>query len=179
MKSQWLKGGKWLAQSDTVRCQGNKQNTVLLALGLLGSCFLSHCLIFHVHFLGWQRQRVEEKKRMTIWSSFIAEWLLCGSDSKEYTCKAGNTGSITELGRSPGERNSNPFQYFYLGNPMDRGAGWATIRGVARVGHMLATKPPPPWVSKACAFFPRFHPVVDCRNDHISSPLPGSILFTV
>ena len=76
---------------------------------------------------------------MTIWSSFIAEWLLCGSDSKEYTCNAGNTGSITELGRSPGERNSNPLQYFYLGNPMDRGAWWATIRGVARVG-----QPPPP-----------------------------------
>ena len=30
-------------------------------------------------------------------------------------------GSITASGRSPGEGNSNPFQYSCLGNPMDRG----------------------------------------------------------
>ena len=29
-------------------------------------------------------------------------------------------------------------------NPMDRGAWRATVHGVARVGHDLATKPPPP-----------------------------------
>ena len=29
---------------------------------------------------------------------------------------------------------------------MDRGAWWATVPGVARVGHDLATKPPPPVV---------------------------------
>ena len=27
---------------------------------------------------------------------------------------------------------------------MDSGAWWATVHGVARVGHDLATKPPPP-----------------------------------
>ena len=27
---------------------------------------------------------------------------------------------------------------------MDRGAWWATVHGVARVGHDLATQPPPP-----------------------------------
>ena len=31
-------------------------------------------------------------------------------------------GSIPRLGRSPEERNGNPFQYSCLGNPMDRGA---------------------------------------------------------
>ena len=30
-----------------------------------------------------------------------------------------------------------------LGIPMDRGTLWATARGVTRVGHDLATKPPP------------------------------------
>ena len=34
-------------------------------------------------------------------------------------------------------------QYSCLENPMDRGAWWATVHGVARVGHNLATKPPP------------------------------------
>ena len=40
-------------------------------------------------------------------------------------------GSIPGLGRSPGEGNSNPLQYSCLENPMDRGAWWATVHGVA------------------------------------------------
>ena len=50
--------------------------------------------------------------------------------------------SIPRQGRSPGEENSNPLQYSCLENPMDRGVWWATVHGVARVGHDLATKPP-------------------------------------
>ena len=42
-----------------------------------------------------------------------------GSDGKESTCNAGKLGSIPELGRSPGEGNSNPLQYSYLENSMD------------------------------------------------------------
>ena len=38
-------------------------------------------------------------------------------------------GSIPELERSPGEGNGNLLQYFCLGNPMDREAWWAAIRG--------------------------------------------------
>ena len=36
------------------------------------------------------------------------------------------------------------FQYSCLGNPMDRGAWWATVHRVTRVEYNLATKPPPP-----------------------------------
>ena len=52
-------------------------------------------------------------------------------------------GSVPWLGRSLGEGNGNPLQYSYLGNPMDRGAWWAIVRGVPRVGHDLATKSRP------------------------------------
>ena len=38
------------------------------------------------------------------------------------------------------EGNGNPLQYSCLENPMDRGACQATVHGVARVGHNLATK---------------------------------------
>ena len=48
--------------------------------------------------------------------------------------------SIPELGRSRGEGNGNPLQYSCLGNPMDRGAWWATIHGVTRVGHDFVIK---------------------------------------
>ena len=65
------------------------------------------------------------------------------SVGKESACNAGDLGSIPGPGRSPGEGNGNPFQYSYLENPMDRGAWWATVHGVLRVGQHLATKPPP------------------------------------
>ena len=41
----------------------------------------------------------------------------------------GDTGLIPGSGRSPGEQNVNPLQYSCLGNPMDRGACWATVHG--------------------------------------------------
>ena len=43
-----------------------------------------------------------------------------------------NVGSISGLGRSPGEGNGNPFQYSCLENPMDRGAWRATVHGVTK-----------------------------------------------
>ena len=51
-------------------------------------------------------------------------------------------GLIPGPGRSPGEGNGNPLQCSCLADPIDRGAWWATVRGVARLGHDLATKPP-------------------------------------
>ena len=45
---------------------------------------------------------------------------------------AGDTGSISELGRSPGGRNSDLQQYSCLGNPMDRGAWQVAVYGVAK-----------------------------------------------
>ena len=55
-----------------------------------------------------------------------------GSDSKESACNAGDLGLIPGSGRSPGEGNGNPLQYSCLENPMDRGAWWATVLGVAK-----------------------------------------------
>ena len=40
--------------------------------------------------------------------------------------------SIPGSGRSPGGGNGNPLQYPCLGNPMDRGAWWATVHGVTQ-----------------------------------------------
>ena len=55
-----------------------------------------------------------------------------GSEVKASACNAGDLGSIPGLGRSPGERNGNPLQYSCLENPMDGGAWWATVHGVAK-----------------------------------------------
>ena len=54
----------------------------------------------------------------------------CGSASKETMCNAGDLGSISGLGISPGEGKSYPLQYSCLDNSMNRGAWQATVQGV-------------------------------------------------
>ena len=68
----------------------------------------------------------------------------CSSIGKESAYNAGDSGLIPGLGRSPGEGNGNPIQYSCLENPRDRRTWQATVHGVIRVGHDLATKLPPP-----------------------------------
>ena len=55
-----------------------------------------------------------------------------GSEGKASPCNAGDLGSLPGSGRSPGEGNGNPLQYSCLQNPMDGGAWWATVHGVAK-----------------------------------------------
>ena len=55
-----------------------------------------------------------------------------GSDGKASVSNAGDPGLNPGSGRSPGEGNCNPLQYSCLENPMDRGAWWATVHGVAK-----------------------------------------------
>ena len=52
---------------------------------------------------------------------------------------AGDTGLMPGLGRSPGGGNGNPLQDSCLENPVDRGAGWATVHGVAQRWTLLST----------------------------------------
>ena len=52
---------------------------------------------------------------------------------------------VRSLGwEDPWRRKWQDMPVFLLGNPMDRGAWWPTVHGVARVRHNLATKAPPP-----------------------------------
>ena len=90
------------------------------------------------------------------------------SDGQQAACNAGDPGSIPGSGRSPGERNGNPFQYSCLENPMDRRPCQVTVHGVARVGQDLATKSSPPSLqspSRNCAAAlyqssqPHIHPI--------------------
>ena len=50
---------------------------------------------------------------------------------KKSTCIAGDEDSTPGSGRFPGGGNCNPVEYCCLGNPMDRGAWWAIVHGVA------------------------------------------------
>ena len=53
---------------------------------------------------------------------------------KKSACNVGDPGSILGSGKSPGERHDNPLQYSCLENPMDRGAWWAAVHGIAKLG---------------------------------------------
>ena len=55
-----------------------------------------------------------------------------GSDSKASAYNVGDLGSIPGSGRSPGEGSGNPLRHSCLENPMDGGAWWATVHGVAK-----------------------------------------------
>ena len=64
-----------------------------------------------------------------------------GSGVKNLPANAGDMGSISGLGRCPGEGNGNPLQNSCLGNPKDIEAWWTTAHGFTEVRHDLVTKP--------------------------------------
>ena len=63
---------------------------------------------------------------------------LPGSMVKNLCANAGDLGSITGSGRSPGEGNGNTLRHPCLGNPIDRGAWRATVCGDARTQTQLS-----------------------------------------
>ena len=69
-------------------------------------------------------------------ASHMAQW-------KNPPAKAGdarNSGTIPGSGRFPGVGNSNPLQYSYLGNSMDRRAWQVQSMGLQRVRHNWVTE---------------------------------------
>ena len=61
-----------------------------------------------------------------------------GSDSKEYTCNAGDPGSNPGSGKSPGEGNGNPLQCSCLEDPEEPGE--LQSMGSQRAGRDYVTK---------------------------------------
>ena len=59
-------------------------------------------------------------------TSLVAQML------KRLAYNAGDLGLVTGSGKSSGEGKGNPLQYSCLENPMDRGAWWTTVHGVAK-----------------------------------------------
>ena len=61
--------------------------------------------------------------------SFWASLVVSG---KELSANAGDEDLITASKRSVGEGDGNPLQYSCRGNPMNRGAWWATFHCVTK-----------------------------------------------
>ena len=58
----------------------------------------------------------------------LPQWL----SGKKFACNSGDVGLIPGSETCPGVGHDNPFQYFCLESSMDRGAWWATVRGISK-----------------------------------------------
>ena len=63
-----------------------------------------------------------------------------GSAVRNLHANSGDMGLIPGWERSPGDGSDNALKYSCLGNPMDREARRATVHGIVRVRHNIATK---------------------------------------
>ena len=93
---------------------------------------LKYFLPFYFHF---HMSRKHSYKQFSKYAFLYQLDVGGGSVSKESAHNARDTGKvglIPRQQRSPGEGNSNPFQYPYLKNYKDRGASWATVHEVTK-----------------------------------------------
>ena len=75
-----------------------------------------------------------------------------------------DAGSIPGLRRSPRGGNDDPFQYSRLKNPMDRGAWWVTVHGIAKSCIWLSDR-------HTKTIFPTIHP---SWEKHVILTIPSS-----
>ena len=80
-----------------------------------------------------ERKGIKEDVVMAVWvppqAAQVALWI---KNLPANTGHPGDPSLIPGSGRSPGGGNGNPLQYPCLENPVDRGAWWAAIHGVAK-----------------------------------------------
>ena len=85
-----------------------------------------------------------------------------------------DAGSIPGSARSPGGGHGNPLQYSCPENPMDRGAWWATVRGVAKSWTQLK------WLSSSSSRNIYIHTLIEftCLLSRFSHDRFCAILWT-
>ena len=81
---------------------------------------------------GCMKHKLESRLRKELSVTSDMQGFPGDSEVKPSASNTGDLGSIPGSGRSSGEGNGNPLQYSCLENPMDGGAWWATVHGVAK-----------------------------------------------
>ena len=91
----------------------------------------------------------------------------------------GDASLIPRLERSPGRGHSNPLQYSCLENPMDRGAWWATVHGVAKSRIWLKQCSMHAWLTTYTTKFLHKNLTVWCQNAFKKYFIYLAVLVTV
>ena len=95
----------------------------------------------------------------------VAQGLPWWLSHRESTCQCWRSGFELWVGKITAEGNGNPLQYSHLGNPMDRGAWWAAVHGVAKGQIQLSDQITTEWPKETsmmfghmeCPFLSPFH----------------------
>ena len=92
---------------------------------------------YAVSLISWLITMKDLKLYWTLHGRFVKTWIYWvsrfpGGWDGSVCLQRGRPGSIPGLGRSSGEGNGNQLQYPCLENPLDRGAWYATVHGVAK-----------------------------------------------
>ena len=97
---------------------------------MTGSAFwmISSHQLLRIWWIGWVIRFLSVLFFHLVVLVLAPRWL----SGQESTCHTGDMGSLSGLGRSPGEGSGNPLQYSRLENSTDRGAWWATVQGVTK-----------------------------------------------
>ena len=108
----------------------NKIRMYILVSSSIPYCVLCSC--FHFPFFSFCFFVLAIPLLLFSFSVFHLFSFFGVSDGEESACSAGDLGSVPGSGRYHEEGNGYPLHYSCLENPMDRGAWWATVRGVAK-----------------------------------------------
>ena len=98
----------YLPWSDGTRCHDLSFLNVEFKPTFLLSSFTFIKKLFSFSSLSSIRVVSSAYLRLLMLSIHIFLYLNCGSDGRESVCNAGDPGSVSGLGRSPGEGNRNP-----------------------------------------------------------------------
>ena len=116
-----LQGSSWPRDQTQIFCIGRQilyRSSTREAPQFLQKNSKIHCHVFPF--------RSSKDSTLLLYYFFLGlPWWLSGKNSPTKQ----ETGLIPGSERLPEEGNSNPLQYACLGNPMDRGAWWATVCG--------------------------------------------------
>ena len=124
-----LDGSCYLSAALLVQGWGSLQRALIDLLGMMATLVVrGPSLWLPAQWkTKWERECLTVKRMGRQWWGFPVDSVV-----KNLPANAEDMGSITGWGRSTREGNGNPLQYSHLENPMDRGAWWAAVLGVAK-----------------------------------------------
>ena len=103
------------------------------------TCILSHCSErFQTLLVPALGRCVKPSDSLGFYVDGLPRWC-SGKESASQRRRLSHVSSIPVSGSSPGGGNGNLLQGCCLENPMDRGACWATVHGVAKSRTWLST----------------------------------------